>query len=37
MIEQVEGMWAYSKHGLSDSKNCQFALSLIGIDQKCLK
>ena len=31
MVEHVEGMQAYSKYGLSDSKNCQLVLSLIGI------
>ena len=34
MVQHVEGMWVYSKHDLSDSKNHQLVLSLIGIYQK---
>ena len=37
MVQHVEGMRAYSKHGLSDSKNDQLVLSLIGIYQKYFK
>ena len=37
MVQHVEGMRAYSKHGLSDSKNGQLVLSLIGIYQKHFK
>ena len=37
MVQHVEGMWVYSKHDLSDSKNHQLVLSLIGIYQKCFK
>ena len=28
MVQHVEGMWVYSKHDLSDSKNHQLLLSL---------
>ena len=34
MVQHVEGMRTYSNHGLSDSKNDQLVLSLIGIYQK---
>ena len=37
MVQHVEGMRGYSKHGLSDSKNRQIVLSLIGIYQKYFK
>ena len=37
MVQHVEGMCAYSKHGLLDSKNGELVLSLIGVYQKCLK
>ena len=37
MVQQVEGISAYSKHGLSDSKNGQLVLSVIGVYQKYIK
>ena len=37
MVLHVEGMRAYSKHGLSDSRNGQLVLPLIGIYQKYFK
>ena len=39
MVPYVEGMRAYSKHGLSDYKNGkrELVLSLIGIYQKYFK
>ena len=36
MVQHVEGMRAYSKHGLSDSKNGQLLLSLIGFIKNIL-
>ena len=37
MLQNVEGMCAYNKHGLTDSKNDQLVLSLKGIYQKYFK
>ena len=37
MFQHVDGMSAYSKHGLSDSKNGRLVLSLIGVYQKYFK